>query len=1093
MKNTQKPPFSLIHQWVEHTVNQRPEAIAVAFGSNRLTYAELNARANRLAHALSAINGVQGGMAGICLERSTDLMVAILAVLKAGAAYVPFDVEYPADRLQYMAETSRIPVMITTAALSKRLPGGDFRTIDVNDSTLFSAAADSNLNLKITPDQPAYVLFTSGSTGKPKGVTMPHRALSNLIDWQLQETSVHADGKTVQFAPVSFDVHFQEIFSTWADGGCICLINDDMRLNPLLLTQYLAEHRINRLYLPFIALQNLAEISQNTTADLSSLKEIITAGEQLQVTPALIRFFEKLPHCKFYNHYGPTEAHVVSSYPLTGAPSTWPKLPPIGKEIQATQLYILDEQLKPVADGAEGELFIAGICLALGYLNREDLTNERFIDNPFAKGEKMYRTGDLARREKDGNIQYLGRIDGQVKVRGYRIELGEIEVVLSRFTNVSAVAVTVREDQPGEKRLVAYLVMNGSEKLNLRDVRAHVHNQLPDYMMPSAFVQLDELPRTPSGKIDRRQLPEPNTDRPDLGIAYAAAETTTQKTLVSLWERLLNIKPVGINDNFFDLGGNSLLALQSVAILKQEHGLDVSVVKVYQHPTVAGIARYLDGTDESASLKDRMQERAKARNRNGSTSAQEAIAIVGMSLRVPGADSVDAFWENLKNGVESVRTFAPEELDPSIPLEVRNDPSYVPVRGIMNDTEGFDAAFFNMNPNVAKVTDPQHRHFLELSWNALENAGYAPTKYDGLIGVFAGTGNNTYYQHNVVPNPTIVNRVGNFLTMTQNEKDYIATRVAYELNLKGLAVSVHTGCSTSLTAIVQACEALWNQQCDMALAGGVAITSPVHSGQRYEEGAMFSNDGHTRTFDEGARGTVFSDGAGVVVLKRYADALADGDTVYALVRGAALNNDGGDKGSFTAPSTDGQAAVISMAQAMAGVDPRSISYVETHGTATPLGDPIEIEGLTKAFSEYTTDKQFCAVGSVKTNIGHLTAAAGVAGVIKTALALHHRQIPGNLYYSKPNPQIQFEKGRGALGVAADGADQGAHGALQIHRAVLEEAVVLDRDLRLLHDRRDLVEGHVLPVLDVKVRQRRAVGQQDPRPLRLGRRRQLGGQ
>ncbi len=315
MKNTQKPPFSLIHQWVEHTVNQRPEAIAVAFGSNRLTYAELNARANRLAHALSAINGVQGGLAGICLERSTDLMVAILAVLKAGAAYVPFDVEYPADRLQYMAETSRIPVMITTAALSKRLPGGDFRTIDVNDSTLFSAAADSNLNLKITPDQPAYVLFTSGSTGKPKGVTMPHRALSNLIDWQLQETSVHADGKTVQFAPVSFDVHFQEIFSTWADGGCICLINDDMRLNPLLLTQYLAEHRINRLYLPFIALQNLAEISQNTTADLSSLKEIITAGEQLQVTPALIRFFEELPHCKFYNHYGPTEAHGVSSYP----------------------------------------------------------------------------------------------------------------------------------------------------------------------------------------------------------------------------------------------------------------------------------------------------------------------------------------------------------------------------------------------------------------------------------------------------------------------------------------------------------------------------------------------------------------------------------------------------------------------------------------------------------------------------------------------------------------------------------------------------------------------------------------------------------
>lgn len=997
--------FKNIHSLVEARVAQHPDRQAVLHGNKSLSYAQLNEQANALAFQLSKNKGVKNGYVGVCLDRSCDLMVAILGVLKAGAAYVPFDIDYPMERLQYMAEVSQISVMVSSPSLEKRLPKGKFQVVDIQSINKEKSVV--NLDLDIAKEQAAYVLFTSGSTGQPKGVQMPHKGLMNLIDWQLQQTGVHDNGRTLQFAPISFDVHFQEIFSTWCDGGCICLIGDEERLNAPVLLNYLEKNNINRIFLPFIALQSLCELSKKTNADLSSLHEVITAGEQLQVTPAIIDFFNRIPHCKLYNHYGPTETHVVTSYLLKGAPSTWPLLPPIGKVIQHSEVFILDEKGKPVKDGEEGELYASGLCLADGYLNREDLTKERFTVHPSNKSERLYKTGDLVKKLPDGNIQYLGRIDGQVKVRGYRIELGEIEVALSRFKQVVQAAATVREDKPGEKKLVGYLVLEKGQELHVKEVRTFLQTLLPDYMMPSAIVQLEDLPRTPSGKIDRRSLPAPDTKRPELGIPYVAAETEIQKILCQLWSSLLNIDPVGINDNFFDLGGNSLLALQSVALLKMEHAIDVSVIKLYQYPTVAALAASVEGKENNKSLKKDMEARAIARHQKGTQSVQDAIAVIGMSLRFPGAETVDEFWNNLKNGVESIRFFSPQELDPSIPEDVVNDPNYVRARGIIKNAKGFDAAFFQMNPNVAKVTDPQQRVLLELAWNALEHSGYSPNRYDGLIGVFAGVGNNTYYLNNVLPNPDAVRRVGGFLAMTQNEKDYIATRIAYELNLKGLAVSVHTACSTSLTAIAQACNSLWNRECDMVLAGGSSITSPVNSGQRYEEGAMYSNDGHTRTFDQGARGTVFSDGAGMVVLKRYEDAIADGDTVYAVVRGVALNNDGSDKGSFTAPSVDGQSAVISMAQAMAGVDASSISYVETHGTATPLGDPIEIEGLTKAFSEHTDKKQYCAIGSVKTNFGHLTAAAGVAGFIKTVLALHHKEIPRNLFYEKANSQIDF--------------------------------------------------------------------------------------
>ena len=388
----------------------------------------------------------------------------------------------------------------------------------------------------------------------------------------------------------------------------------------------------------------------------------------------------------------------------------------------------------------------------------------------------------------------------------------------------------------------------------------------------------------------------------------------------------------------------------------------------------------------------------------------EGVAIIGMAGRFPGAESIEEFWANLVAGKESVSFFSDDEMVAAglDPTALRRRGRYVPARGVLKEADCFDAAFFGIHPKEAEVMDPQQRVFLETCWAALERAGYAPSVVQGSVGVFAGVTFNTYYLHALHQRPDLLELVGPELVMFGNEKDYLATRVAYKLGLKGPAVNVSTACSTSLVAISQACQSLLTYQCDIALAGGASVRVPQERGYYYDEGNIASADGHTRTFDTHAAGTVFSNGVGVVVLKRLEEAVKDGDQIYAVIKGAAINNDGSQRLSFSAPGVEGQSEVIAMAHALAGVDPETITYVEAHGTATPLGDPIEVAGLTKAFRMGTEAKQFCALGSVKTNIGHLDVAAGVTGLIKTALSLRYRKIPASLHFTQPNSKLNLE-------------------------------------------------------------------------------------
>ena len=394
----------------------------------------------------------------------------------------------------------------------------------------------------------------------------------------------------------------------------------------------------------------------------------------------------------------------------------------------------------------------------------------------------------------------------------------------------------------------------------------------------------------------------------------------------------------------------------------------------------------------------------------------EEIAIIGMAGRFPGADNVEAFWQNIVAGVESISRFTDDELEctHAISKSLHKDPNYIKARPVLDGVDLFDASFFGITPKDAELMDPQHRIFLECAWNALEDAGYDPDRYAGVVGVYGGQSLNSYLLANLCNSRDFITglvgqyQVGGYNVVLGNDKDYLSTRVSYKLNLSGPSMTVQTACSTSLVAVVQACQSLLTYQCDMALAGGVSITFPQKRGYLYQEGGMVARDGHCRTFDAKAEGTIFGSGAGVVLLKRLEDALTDGDHIYAVIKGSAINNDGSQKVGYTAPSVDRQAEVVATAQALAGVDPASISYIETHGTGTPLGDPIEVAALKKAFGS-EVEKASCGIGSVKTNVGHLEVASGVTGLIKTSLALDRQMIPATIHFESPNPELGLEE------------------------------------------------------------------------------------
>ncbi len=713
----------------------------------------------------------------------------------------------------------------------------------------------------------------------------------------------------------------------------------------------------------------------------------------------------------------------------------------LGQPIPGVSIRIVDAADQVVAEGETGRLQVKGLTIMAGYLASHD---EAAAQATAFTLDGWFNTGDLAFIQA-GALTITGRQKDVIILNGVNYYSHEIESAVEVLAGVevsftAACGVRGAEDATEQLAIFFHPVQGISLEADdlsatvslIKRIRTQVVEQIgisPTYVIP---VERADIPKTSIGKVQRSQLSrqfstgefdwqiEQFVKAAEQGAAAAnLSQSELEQRISHIWQSVLCVDTVDKNDNFFELGGTSLRLMQVLSQIQNQLSPTLQAVSLFQYPTVTALAAYLKQTGSSASATD-LRDSLRVRLRRGDRAQQSDIAIIGMAGRFPGARDLSAFWQNLTASVESITFFTDEEMlaagvDPSL----LQHPNYVNASPSLEQIDCFDADFFGYSPKEARLMDPQQRLLLECAWESLETAGYDPLTYEGAIGLFAGATMNTYLLNNVYPNRHTLDpndsldvftlsSFGGFQATVANDKDYLTTRVSYKLNLRGPSLNVQTACSTSLVSIHLAAQSLIQGECDIALAGGVSVETPQQSGYLYQEGMILSEDGHCRAFDADSKGTLFGSGVGLVVLKRLDEAIAHKDFIYAVIKGSAMGNDGGQKVGYLAPLSEGQTRVAAEALAIANTPAETIGYVEAHGTGTQLGDPIEIAALTQAFRHCpeplsTDKKQFCPIGSVKTNVGHLNIASGVVGFIKTALAVHHAQIPASLHFHKAQP------------------------------------------------------------------------------------------
>ena len=569
------PEDKTIYELFEEQAARTPENIAVVYGDRKLTYKELNERANRLARVLNGRGVMPDGIVGIMAEPSIEMLVAMLAVLKAGGAYLPIDIKYPMERIQYMLEDSRAGILL----VHQDLPGINFsgQVVELNSEEMYSTEGE-NLEHISSSKNLAYVIYTSGSTGKPKGVMIEHSSLVNLCFWHNRYYEVTEADKASKYAGVGFDASVWEIFPYLIEGASLYIISEELKFDMEGLNRYFEDNGITIGFLPTQVFEQFIRLKNK------SLRRLLTGADALRYTES--------KNYDIYNNYGPTEYTVVTtSFKIDREYENIP----IGRPISNTKVYIVDKNNNIQPIGVPGELCIAGSGISRGYLNNEELTAEKFTDNPYEPGGRMYKTGDLVRWLADGNIEFLGRIDYQVKIRGYRIELGEIESQLLKYERVKEAVVLDKQDVQGNKYLCAYIV--AERELAVSELRKSLSSSLPDYMIPAYFIQIDKMPLTPNGKIDRRALPEPSGEM-DTGVEYAAPRNEAEEKLVDIWAEVLGADKIGIDDDFFALGGHSLKAIKLASLLQRELLVEIPVSEIFNHPTVRELGEYIGRTGE---------------------------------------------------------------------------------------------------------------------------------------------------------------------------------------------------------------------------------------------------------------------------------------------------------------------------------------------------------------------------------------------------------------------------------------------------------------------------------------------------------------
>ncbi|HEY8102642.1 MAG TPA: SDR family NAD(P)-dependent oxidoreductase [Burkholderiaceae bacterium] len=926
---------------------------------------------------------------------------------------------------------------------------------------------DESLNWKrpeLQPSTIAFLQYTSGSTGTPKGVMVAHQNILANVALSTATFNMSEKDVVVSWLPPHHDFGLIGGILSCIYAGChsVQFPASAFLLRPYRWLKAISDYRARITGAPNFAYElcvNKITDEKKSNLDLSCLELALNGAEPIR-PGTLKRFAQAFSPCGFQADaftpvYGLAEATLLVSANMHKNKHAWPHTLSIDKkalengtvnisanqadaiEIVSTgiassgehQAIIVDPvSLAQCAENAIGEIWVHGPSVASGYWRAITENQANFSATPIGRNETFLRTGDLGFIHQS-ELYITGRMKEMMIFNGRNIYPQDIEVTVESidpaFRANGCAAFSIEHDE--QSRLVIVQEIEHRHQINFEAMLVALKAALGEQhaifnLFAVLLIKAGSLPRTSSGKIQRMHCKElfkegklvslwkwqdiaAGIDATPTGVAPApvAPDTSTEHKLALLWAEILDMKTVSVTDNFFDLGGTSSLIVLLHERLNKEFGKALTLADLFKYPTIRSLAGFLSDAEPAH---DRLPDHFSHVRKNQSA---DMIAIIGMSGRFPGAKNITEFWNKLTNGVECIRPFSDEEMKKAgMDDAMRNNPHFVNAGALLDDIDMFDADFFNFLPREAEITDPQHRLFLECSWHALENAGYDPSSFDGQIGVFAGASISTYLLNNLSSNQELTKSVGDVACLIGNDKDYLATRTSYKLNLRGPSVTVQTACSTSLVAVHMACQSLQAGESDLALAGGISIRDWDKCGYAHSEGNIFSADGHIRAFDAQASGTLFGSGVGVVVLKRLEQAISDGDTIHAIIKGTGITNDGADKVGYTAPSISGQTMAIAKAQIAADTPADTVTYIEAHGTATPLGDPIEVHALTQAFRLSTDKKQYCAIGSVKTNVGHLECAAGITGLIKTALALKHQVIPPSLNFDKPNPQIDFD-------------------------------------------------------------------------------------
>lgn len=942
-----------------------------------LTWEEFYKCCSMLEKKLLSLGISKGDRVGLYMDSCCEMVVSMAVLLKMGIVFVPLDVLNPESRVLKISDNAEVKAILT----NNKQNNLHYHCLNFSCSELLQLFSDSgnSHNYSIQPVDIAYIMHTSGSTGLPKGVEVSQDALRNLILSIKQELKLDSRDKVLAIASPSFDVFLGEVFTALVSGAELFLISRSQVRDAAFLKEHIVSNNISLLCATATTWGMLKALSFIPPKNLL----MISTGEPLpQVVADYYRSFGR----GLWNLYGPTETTV---WCLGSRLSRDHSEVPIGRALPGYIAAVLDENLKPVPVGKVGELWIGGTGLAKGYLNQQDLTDKVFreIQLDTIGTLRMYSTGDFSVMRGDGQIYYLNRIDDQVKINGVRIELREVEKAIDNLEYVEKSVVGIRKLSTGRDQLIACILTCNGERLDPGKAKCDVLKYLPMSMCPSIFFEIDELPTTANGKIDKKGLFDRVCDgnnTPESG----AKNVTTELRIMSVWKSILELPSVNLSDNFFDIGGDSFAITVLAAELAKEFLVDVNPVDLIQNPSVREQVILLN----KAFLNNHLREEKPEEH-----DSSKDIAIIGIGLRLKGAETVDQFWQGLYSGNDFVDR------------EVLKNGKVRITSGIEN-VHQFDSAYFGIDESTAKSLDPQHRILLECAWKAFEDAGHVPGQIEN-VGVFTGVGTATWLLslkenfNNYIQDSSLLLGKDSINTRLGASPDYSALRISYQLGLKGPSLNLQSACSTSLVAVHQACRSILSGDCEMALAGASSFSTPSTYEYFPSKDSVVSKDGHCRVFSAEASGTVFSNGCGVVLLRKLDEAINAGDHIYSVIKGSAINNDGSDKISYTAPSVNGQVQVIKSALKDSGLSGDDINFVETHGTATLLGDPVEVEALQRAYNPTKT----CYIGSVKSNYGHLVEAAGIVGLIKASLSLKYKCIPPSLHAEPHNELLRLDK------------------------------------------------------------------------------------